>query len=48
MKTGPVFCTIVKNQVEYNESLWAERDARRQKQAAKHGYELVPPEEDEE
>ena len=42
--------TMVRRQVEYDESLWAERDsmrhkrveARLHKQAAKHGYKLVP------
>lgn len=41
---------MVKNQVEYDASLWAQRDAMREKrlearlqqQAAKHGYKLVP------
>ena len=41
---------MVKNQVEYDASLWAERDAirekrieaRLQKQAAQRGYKLVP------
>jgi len=52
-KIAIIFYTMVKNQVEYDESLWAERDALRQqrietrlhKQAAKHGYKLVPLEE---
>ncbi len=52
-KIAIIFYTMVKNQVEYDTSLWAERDALRQrrietllhKQAAKHGYKLVPIEE---
>jgi transposase len=52
-KIAIIFYTMVKNQVEYDTSLWAERDALRQrrielrlhKQAAKHGYKLVPVEE---
>ncbi len=44
---------MVKNQVEYNESIWAQRDAEREKrfedklrrQAARRGYKLVPMEE---
>jgi hypothetical protein len=42
--------TMVKNQVEYDETLWATRDAQREKrleaklkrQAKQLGYELVP------
>jgi transposase len=52
-KIAIIFYTMVKNQVEYDASLWAERDALRRKrieahlhkQAAKHGYKLVPTEE---
>jgi transposase len=52
-KIAIIFYTMVKNQVEYDASLWAERDTLRQrrieislhKQAAKHGYKLVPLEE---
>ncbi len=41
---------MVKNQVEYNESIWASRDAHREKrleiklkrQAKQLGYQLVP------
>ena len=47
-----IFYTTVKNQVEYDAALWAQRDAMREKrlearlhqQAAKRGYKLVPPE----
>jgi len=49
-KIAIIFYTMVRRQVEYDESLWAERDsmrhkrleARLHKQAAKHGYKLVP------
>jgi hypothetical protein len=52
-KIAIIFYTMVKNQVEYDASLWAERDAIREKrleaqlhkQAAKRGYKLVPIEE---
>ena len=52
-KIAIVFYTMVKNQVEYDVSLWAQRDAMRdkriearlQKQAAQRGYKLVPLEE---
>jgi hypothetical protein len=45
-----IFYTIVKNQVEYDETLWTTRDAQREKrleaklkrQAKQLGYELVP------
>jgi hypothetical protein len=45
-----IFYTMVKNQVEYDETLWATRDAQREKrleaklkrQAKRLGYELVP------
>ena len=49
-KIAIIFFTMVKNQVEYNASLWAKRDlmrekrleARLHKQAAQRGYKLVP------
>lgn len=49
-KIAIIVYTMVKNQVEYDASLWAERDAirekrieaRLQKQAAQRGYKLVP------
>jgi hypothetical protein len=49
-KIAVIFYTIVKNQVEYDESIWATRDAHREKrfeiklkrQAKQLGYELVP------
>lgn len=49
-KIAIIFYTMVKNQVEYDVSLWAQRDAMRdqriearlQKQAAQRGYKLVP------
>lgn len=49
-KIAIVFYTMVKNQVEYDASLWAKRDAQREqrleaklkKQAAQRGYKLVP------
>jgi transposase len=49
-KIAIIFYTMVKKQVQYDASLWAERDAMRQKridahlhtQAAKRGYKLVP------
>ena len=49
-KIAIVFYTMVKNQVEYDASLWAQRDemrekrleARLHKQAAQRGYKLVP------
>jgi hypothetical protein len=45
-----IFYTIVKNQVEYDESIWATRDAYSEKrlemklkrQAKQLGYQLVP------
>ena len=45
-----IFYTMIKNQVEYDETLWATRDAQREKrleaklkrQAKQLGYELVP------
>jgi hypothetical protein len=52
-KIAVIFYSMVKNQVEYDVSLWAQRDkmrdqrieARLQKQAAQRGYKLVPLEE---
>lgn len=49
-KIAVIFYTMVKNQVEYDASLWAKRDAMREKrleaklhkQAALRGYKLVP------
>jgi transposase len=49
-KIAIIFYTMVKNQVEYDASLWAERDAMREKrldarlhhQAAQRGFKLVP------
>jgi transposase len=49
-KIAIIFYTMVKQQVEYDASLWAQRDAMREKrlearlhqQAAKRGYKLVP------
>jgi len=49
-KIAIIFYTMVKNQVEYDASLWAHRDALREKrlearlhkQAAQRGYKLVP------
>jgi transposase len=49
-KIAVIFYTTVKNQVEYNESIWASRDAHREKrlemklkrQAKQLGYQLVP------
>ena len=49
-KIAIIFYTMVKNQIEYDASLWAQRDAVREKrlearlhkQAAQRGYKLVP------
>ena len=49
-KIAVIFYTMVKNQVEYDDSIWAKHDAEREKrfetklrrQAAQHGYQLVP------
>ena len=49
-KIAVVFYTMVKNQVEYDEAIWATKDAEREKrlearikrQAKQLGYELVP------
>jgi len=52
-KIAIIFYTMVKNQVEYDATLWAQRDAQREKrfeeklkrQAHQRGYKLVPIEE---
>jgi transposase len=52
-KIAVIFYTMVKKQVEYDETLWAQRDAEREKrfeaklkrQAQQLGYKLVPIEE---
>ena len=52
-KIAVIFYTMVTKQVEYDESIWAARDAQRQKrredkikrQARQLGYQLVPLEE---
>jgi transposase len=49
-KIAVIFYTLVKNQVEYDETLWASRDSQRQqrlearlrRQAKRLGYQLVP------
>jgi transposase len=49
-KIAVIFYTLVKNQVEYDESLWAARDAQRQhrletklhRDAKRLGYQLIP------
>jgi len=49
-KIAIIFYTMVRNQMEYDASLWAQRDvmrekrieARLHKQAAQRGYKLVP------
>ena len=49
-KIAIIFYTMVKNQVEYDVTLWAQRDAQREKrfeaklrrQAEARGYKLVP------
>ncbi len=49
-KIAIIFYTMVKNQVEYDATLWAQRDAKREKrveaqlqrQAQRLGYKLVP------
>ena len=49
-KIAIIFYTMVKDQVEYDATLWAERDAQREKrfeekvkrQAQQLGYQLVP------
>jgi transposase len=53
-KIAIIFYTMVNKQVEYDASLWAERDALREqrletrlrRQAAQRGYKLVPLEEE--
>ena len=53
-KIAIIFYTMVKKQVEYDATLWAERDAEREKrseaklkrQAQQRGYKLVPIEEE--
>jgi hypothetical protein len=52
-KIAVIFYTMVKNQVEYDETIWATRDVKRQqriearlkRQANQLGYQLVPLEE---
>jgi len=52
-KIAIIFHTMIKNQVEYDATLWAQRDAQREKrldaklkrQAQQRGYKLVPLEE---
>ena len=52
-KIAVIFYTMVKNQVEYDATLWAQRDAERatrfeaklKRQAQQLGYKLVPIEE---
>ena len=49
-KMAVIFYTMVKNQVEYDETIWTTRDTQREKrsqaklkrQAQQLGYELVP------
>ncbi len=49
-KIAVIFYTMVKNQQEYDASIWAQRDKMREKrlearlhrQAAQRGYKLVP------
>jgi hypothetical protein len=49
-KIAVIFYTMVRNQVEYDETIWAARNAEREKrleaklkrQAKQLGYELVP------
>jgi hypothetical protein len=49
-KIALIFYTMVKNQVEYDETIWATRDNQREnrleakikRQARQLGYELVP------
>jgi len=49
-KIAIIFSTLVKNQVEYDATLWAQRDTERDKrieaklkrQAQQRGYKLVP------
>lgn len=52
-KIAVIFYTVVTKQIEYDESIWAARDGRRQKrleekirrQARQLGYQLIPMEE---
>ena len=52
-KIAVIFYTMMKNQVEYDETIWATRDVKRQqkiearlkRQANQLGYQLVPLEE---
>jgi hypothetical protein len=49
-KIAVIFYTLIKNQTEYNESIWQQRDAQRRhrhtaslkRQAARLGYKLIP------
>ena len=49
-KIAVIFYTLIKNQTEYDETIWAARDIQREKrlqarlkrQAKQLGYELVP------
>jgi len=49
-KIAIIFYTVVKNQVEYDETIWATRDTKRKnriegklkRQARQLGYQLVP------
>jgi hypothetical protein len=49
-KIAVIFYTMIKNQVEYDETIWEARDSQREKrleaklkrQAKRLGYELVP------
>jgi hypothetical protein len=49
-KIAVIFYTMIKNQVEYDETIWEARDAQREKrleaklkrQAKRLGYQLVP------
>jgi transposase len=49
-KIAVIFYTMVRKQIEYDDSIWAKRDAEREKrfetklrrQAAQRGYQLVP------
>ena len=49
-KIAVIFYTMIKNQTEYNESIWEQRDAQRRhrhtaslkRQAARLGYKLIP------
>ncbi len=49
-KIATIFYTMVKNQIEYDQSIWADQEAKRQRQfgaklrcqTARFGYTLVP------